>query len=236
MMRYNALLNFRATLGRGDDEERKRRGEKQQARITFILPLARELFIFMGVPLPSCCRGGSPRILEERTTSSDSRTRGERSTSARYGLPSPPAPHPEIPSAPGGEKPRARLMALRGCHGYREPHGSNATAAPSESPFILEKHYKNAHGPHQGRYSTSLSLHPRCTGSHPRLPRRFPKRLGEKATLLRARNNADCRWTMVRKAAREVRNHEHPPPRRLLSRDFRRGDRFAFIISRQARG
>lgn len=113
-MRYNVLLNFRATLGRGDDEERKRRGEKQQARITFILPLARELFIFMGVPLPSCCRGGSPRILEERTTSSDSRTRGERSTSARYGLPSPPAPHPEIPSAPGGGETPCPLNGVTG--------------------------------------------------------------------------------------------------------------------------
>lgn len=29
---------------------------------------------------------------------------------------------------------------------------------PAESPFILEKHYKNAHGPHQGRYSPPLGI------------------------------------------------------------------------------
>lgn len=38
-----------------------------------------------------------------------------------------------------GEKPRARLMALRGCHGYGEPHGTDATAAPSGKPIYSGK-------------------------------------------------------------------------------------------------
>lgn len=39
------------------------------------------------------------------------------------------------------EKPCARLMALRGYHGNPNPIES---PRPAESPFILEKHYKNA--------------------------------------------------------------------------------------------
>lgn len=67
---------------------------------------------------------------------------------ARYGLLSSrlPLPSGDTLSA-GGEKPRARLMALRGCHGYGEPPWKQPPPPPphpAESPFILEKHYKNA--------------------------------------------------------------------------------------------
>lgn len=135
---------------------KKRRSERRGKSSRRVSPLyfhslASYLFLwgfFSLPPLPSplFCRG-SPRILEERKTrgtSSDSRTRarGEVDVMAFSRLPL----QPGDTLRAGGEKPRARLMALRGCHGYREPHGSDATAAPhpAESPFILEKHYKNA--------------------------------------------------------------------------------------------
>lgn len=47
---------------------------------------------------------------------------------------------PWLVQARRGEKPCARLMALRGYHGNSNPVES---PHPAERPFILEKHYKN---------------------------------------------------------------------------------------------
>lgn len=144
---------------------------------------------------------------------------------------------PEIPSAPGGEKPRARLMALRGCHGYREPHGSDATAAPrpAESPFILEKHYKNARAARAASRSllagalASLSLHAlarsRCTTY-------FVLRVFRKARKSNPRRGGpDCRWCREsgEKSGTWSQKSRVPALCWALSRDFRRGDRFGLL-------
>lgn len=95
----------------------------------------------MGFPFfpPLRPRRGLPE-LEERTrrgTSSDSRNgRGRDDGVTAFSR----------PPAPAGDtlrvrerNPRARLMALRGCHGYGEPHGTDATAAPSGKPIYSGK-------------------------------------------------------------------------------------------------
>jgi len=132
-------------------DDRKRRGEASRriGRPVSPLYLCRPRVIyFYGVSRPLRAASPSPRARArcsssgrwrrrgtKRGTSSDSRTRGRRRRYTRL----PRLLLRRYPPLSEGEKPRARLMALRGCHGYREPRGTDATAAPSGKPIYPGK-------------------------------------------------------------------------------------------------
>lgn len=144
---------FRRSVGRSRVRREEKAGgdERQQARITFILLLLASYLFLWGFPtLDRAARSSRTRGARTRRTSSDSRTRARAAAAAaaaaaamvalRPSLVSRLAPARDTPLGRGvREKPRARLMALRGCHGYGEPHGTDATAAPSGKPIYSGK-------------------------------------------------------------------------------------------------
>lgn len=116
MIWYSVSLDFRTTsiLGRwrrGRSEVSERGKSSRRVSPLYFHSLASYLFLWGFLPPPSLsflpsCRG-SPRILEERTTSSDSRTRGERSTAGALwpSLLSSPVPARRYPQRRGRETP-----------------------------------------------------------------------------------------------------------------------------------
>lgn len=113
---------------------------------------------------------------------------------------------------------------------------------PAESPFILEKHYKNARAARAAaKVVARQHLHPcLCTGS-PSVAQRPERECNWSSRAFFEEITADCgkvtlreiqiagRVRAMRKAAREVRNHEFPPPRWSLLATFAGGDRFGLL-------
>lgn len=186
----------------------------------------------MGVSPPPAVVEVLREFSRKRTTGSDRVEReGRGRRAARYGLPSPPVP--QHGDTLGGERPRARLMALRGCHGYR---GTPMEATPPPRPAKAHLFWKNiirtrARGPHQGRFTRLLPV----LASPVALDRTSPPPASPRVVSRRgsARERGKQHGLPVRKAAREVGNHEDPPSSVSFPRLFaERGSiRFYYLAS-----
>lgn len=224
------------------DAQREAEAEGKAAGAYHLYTATRELFIFMGFSsfplllphrvlpeLEERTKRGRVRIVEQTREGNGSVTAFSRLLLL-----------PEIPSVPGREAPCplngvTGLLWLRGTPWNRRHRRAQRKAHLFWKNIIRTR---ARHEPHQGRCSpalASLSVHLRA---HPLLRtarvhnwsagvffEEMTARCG-KVTLREVRIAGRVR--PMRKAAREVRNHEFPP-RMESSCDFREGNRFGLL-------